>query len=72
MCADCAWRAALIEIEEALVEVDDLPPAAFDFADSVQEKLESIAIWIDDNQHVTEAQKTAINNMRGGIDNWKR
>lgn len=70
MCKACEWEAALDEIDEALADVGNIPPAGADFAASVEEKLQSIREWIETNQHVTEAQETAIGNMADGIRKW--
>ena len=71
MCNSCDWKEALADIEESLPRLEKLPEAAEDFACSVQEKLESMATWIEENEHVTEAQSTAIQNMINGIEKWE-
>lgn len=45
---------------------------AQDFASSVQEKAESIGIWIDEHGDVTEKQQEALDNMESGISRWIR
>lgn len=57
-------------IDEILARVYELPDAGVDFGRSVQEKLESMAEWIDENQHVTPRQLKAIKNMGQGVERW--
>ena len=70
MCEVCGWEGELLQVEDALEEIDGLPDTADEFASSVREKLESMHDWIGTNNHVTSAQSVAISNMRGGIRRW--
>mgnify|MGYP001358390566 CR=1 FL=1 len=70
MCSTCDWRDALEEIRDVLADVELLPERAEGFAASVEEKLDSMAAWIEENEHVTDAQMTAIANMRTGVERW--
>jgi len=54
MCADCDWEEAL---EQANRLLDD---GRFVFA---TQTVEGIADWIESNQHVTDAQQEALNNI---------
>lgn len=56
--------------EEILDSIGDLPERAEDFASSVSEKVESIQEWIEENDHVTEAQMDALENMKSGVERW--
>jgi len=58
--------------QEILDALEDLPDAAEDFASSVQEKVEGIMAWINENQHVTENQSAALENMMAGVEKWQR
>lgn len=70
MCDHCDYESWLDEIHDAVEEAETLPERAEDFAASVVEKLEDIAAWVEDNEHITEAQQTAVENMRAGIEKW--
>ena len=72
MCNDCDWENALEQANDLIERAGDLPERASDFAESVQETLEGIASWIAENEHVTDAQQTALDNIEGGIEKWKR
>lgn len=54
MCADCDWEEAL---EQANRLLDD---GRYAFA---SETIEGIADWIEERQHVTDAQQEALNNI---------
>ena len=69
MCGSCGWEDYLEEIAATFDAATDLPDRAADFADSVTEKLEGIAAWVEEHEHVTEAQKTAVANMAVGV--WR-
>ncbi|MGE0434731.1 MAG: PD-(D/E)XK nuclease family protein [Planctomycetota bacterium] len=68
--AEAAWSKAVLDISEALDKCDDLPEAADEFRQSVEDKLRSMSTWILENYHVTEKQLESIENMTGGIDRW--
>lgn len=70
MCDHCDWQSALDEIDGALESVGELPERAEDFADSVRDRLLSIQVWIEGNEHVTDDQWSAIENMAAGIARW--
>lgn len=72
MCKTCDWEDCIGDIDEALSNLSGLPEAAADFAASVEEKLTSIREWVEDNEHVTEAQEDAVDNMAAGIRKWMR
>jgi len=50
--------------------VEELQDRAFDFGASVEEKVYDIAEWIEENEHVTDAQLNALENMHGGVARW--
>jgi hypothetical protein len=70
MCDECCWEDFIPEIEAALSDVEELPEAAADFAVSVEEKLSGIQFWIQENEHITDAQAHAVKNMMLGIQKW--
>jgi hypothetical protein len=72
MCDTCEWEAYLDTIQEAIDDAANLPQKAEDFAASVTEKLEDIQQWVEDNEHITEAQAEAVDNMAEGIGKWRR
>jgi hypothetical protein len=72
MCETCDWEGALELAEEIQDEAEELPERAEDFASSVTETATDMATWIEENEHVTEAQETALENMRAGITKWQR
>jgi hypothetical protein len=64
------WEEALALCEEIRELLPDLSDRADDFATSVEEKVDSIAEWIADNEHVTDPQWTALENMKAGCERW--
>lgn len=64
------WESRLEQCQELLDMLDDLPDRAADFAESVREKTQSIAEWIEENEHVTAAQCEALDNMQSGAERW--
>lgn len=61
---------ALDQCDHILELCDEVPEKGEDFAESVREKVESIAAWIEENEHVTDAQKDSLNNMERGVSRW--
>lgn len=70
MCDSCDWQQAIKDIDEILETLPDLPERAFDFASGVSDTLESIRAWILENEHVTEPQADAIENIDAGVQKW--
>lgn len=64
------WEKVLIQCNDILELLDELPDAAEDFVLSVEDKVISIRNWIDVNEHVTEKQATAIENIHQGVLRW--
>ena len=64
------WEDALALCDEIRELLDDLPERADDFAASVEEKVDDMAEWIADNEHVTPAQLQALENMKAGCERW--
>jgi len=52
--------------------IADLPVAAFNFGQSVGEKVESIMSSIYEVHRVTENQMRAMENMKAGLEKWFR
>ncbi len=44
--------------------------AAIEFADSVEERADSISQWVADNNHVTDSQLNSLENMLFGLEKW--
>lgn len=72
MCDSCDYKTTLGHIKQAVEDASELPEKAEAFVESVTEKLTSIAEWIDENKHVTDAQKEAVENMWGGVERWQQ
>ena len=54
--------------DDILNDCEDVPEHAEDFALSVSENVEDMRDWIIKNRRVTEGMKTAIGNMRDGLE----
>ena len=59
----------IAEIENLAVEV---PERGEDFAQSVIDKVNSIKQTIETNERFTVGQKTALENMKAGLEKWIR
>ena len=70
MCDHCEWEAALETAAEIMTAIADIPERGEDFANSVEEKVTNMSIWIEDNQHVTEKMEKALDNMLAGALKW--
>ena len=63
-------------IEDAIEEIlmfnthsrDDM----IDFLDSVGDKVADMRTWITDNEHVTQNQINALENMHDGVVAWQK
>ena len=58
MCDLCAWEEVVEEIQGMLEEEE------FEFA---SDTLEGIKDWIQENEHCTEAQKDAVQNIKESV-----
>lgn len=65
-----AVRAALEITDEIMSMADEVPSAGQGFANSVCHKAESIGNTIEKTGVVTDAQMTALQNMREGLLKW--
>ena len=54
MCSFCEWENLLEQIDEMLEEED------YEFA---SDTLQGIRDWVSDNEHCTDAQKEAVDNI---------
>jgi len=75
MCDTCAWESALEQIEQAKEALDDLRSSRSgdrvqDYADSVEERIDDFAAWIEENEHVTARQEEALQNIIAGMEKW--
>jgi len=64
------WQGALTLANEILANIEELPEAAEDFGASIQEKIESMAEWIETNERVTPKMISALSNMHAGVEKW--
>lgn len=69
---DTEWRDRLDQCQAILDLLDDLPERADDFVQSAGEKVRDIAKWVETNQHVTEKQAAALDNIEAGAERWQR
>ncbi len=70
--SDSEWRDRLDQCQEILDLLDDLPERADDFVQSAGEKVRDIAKWIEKEEHVTEGQCRALDNIQAGAERWQR
>lgn len=59
MCDDCEWVDQLDAIDDLLED------ERYEFA---QDTLEGIREWVEENEHITDGQKKAINNIASAGD----
>ena len=59
MCNRCEWEELLEDIDELIDE------PKYEFA---QDTLEGIQEWVSDEEHCTEAQRNAVENIRDSKD----
>lgn len=64
------WLTALEQCDLIISLCDDLPERADDFRDSIESKVGDIALWLEENERVTEAQLEALDNMEAGVRRW--
>ena len=64
------WEAFVESAQEALDAAEDIPRSGVHFRDSVQQKIEDMKDWAEENERVTEVMWTALENMRNGIERW--
>ena len=71
---DSDWEGAAEQCQTIYDKIEDasgdLWDKAFEFFESVQEKVKSMKGTIESTKRVSEAQKTALDNMEGGVDKW--
>lgn len=49
---------------------DDLPERAFDFGESITDKVIQMKEWISVHKHVTEKMADSLENMKSGVERW--
>lgn len=59
MCSKCDWETYLEDISDMLSNSD------YFFA---QDTLEGIREWVEENEHITPAQKQAVENIYDSLD----
>ncbi len=63
---------AIEEIDKVLELCEELPERAETFREGVEEKLNGMRDWIEENKHCTDPQATAIENIGDGVRKWLR
>jgi len=71
MCTQCGWETWLEDINDLVGRIEDLPERAESFASGVQDKVGSMAAWVETNEHITDPMKTAIDNIGRGVSRWE-
>jgi hypothetical protein len=64
------YEEAIEYAAEILIDLEDLPERADDFAESVREKVAGMKSWMVEHRRVTEKMIIALQNIRGGVDRW--
>lgn len=64
------WENALGKGNELLELIEHLPEEAESFARGVTESVKGIMRTIEEREHVTDRQSTALDNMRSGVERW--
>ena len=67
MCDECDWESEIERCNSLMDMCNEVPERGEEYASSVHEKAGSISATIEDNQHVTEKQMEAIDNMMAGV-----
>ena len=70
MCDECDWGSYDSKIDEVIEKIEDLPEKAEDFGQSAMQTLEGIQGWITSNEHITDAQMSAVDNIAQGVEKW--
>jgi hypothetical protein len=75
MCEDCNWSDAAERITEMLdkckdIDMERASQDGVDFVDSAKDTLASIGQWAEENEHITDKQSTAVNNLINGLEGW--
>lgn len=61
MCKTCGWE----DLLEQISDLRDDPENRFSFAD---ETLEGIYDWVQEHEHCTEKQQTAVSNIERSVE----
>lgn len=56
--------------DEVLTDIERLPPRAASFTESVQEKVESMQLCAEENEHVTPKMIASVERMHDGVLRW--
>jgi len=64
------WDEFVEECSEVLDDLEDIPDAGYDFAESVEEKVRGMQAFAEDSHRVTSRMETALQNIRGGVERW--
>ena len=66
------WEEFIGEALDLLARLNDLHERPADFADGVSERLMGMIEWAEQNERVTAAMQTALDNMESGVARWER
>lgn len=61
---------AIDQCDAILENIDELPERAEEFGESVRQKVESMKMWIEENDYVTEKIQNSLNNMEEAVLRW--
>jgi hypothetical protein len=64
------WEDALELCESILSDLEELPNHAFRFYEGIKGKVLSIQDWVEENEHITDKQAQALENMHEGVRKW--
>ena len=76
MCDSCHYEKALLLVEEIMEVCNEINEqhwhkgVAMDFAESVANATLDIGEWIEQNKHLTDRQREALENMKAGAEKW--
>ena len=64
------WKDRLEQCSRILEMCSEIDGEGRDFADSVSEKVDSIATWIEANERSTAKMDDALDNIEAGCQKW--
>jgi hypothetical protein len=70
MCVSCNWKTAVEWCDRILEDVENMPSRAEEFGESVSEKVSLIQEWVEENEHITDGQRDALERMEASVRRW--
>ena len=64
------WQDFVSDCDSLIRMCEDVPERGADFASSVQERVEGMRQWAEENRHVTEKMEAALTRMTDGVAKW--